>query len=152
MLILLCQCDVKSRGGLFHLGSPGKGTDCSVDRNLPVHAGLVTTWCEATGTTYPFIERRHARERVALSASVEADGVPGWAVSVSECELLINVVIRSKPKALSGLSQKARSRMSRLTPGAHGQIAAGEEAEPNLLVSFMRNTVSPIVRPRRRTG
>jgi hypothetical protein len=34
--------------------SPGFGqeeTDCSVSRNLPVHAGLVTIWCEATGTT-----------------------------------------------------------------------------------------------------
>ena len=50
-LVLLCQCDVKLRRGLFHLAPARKETDCSVNRNLPVHAGLVTVWCEATGTT-----------------------------------------------------------------------------------------------------
>ena len=60
----------------------------------------------------PFFERRRAREKVTLSASVGADGVLGWAVLVSACELLINVVIRSKPKALSGLNQcDMKSRM-----------------------------------------
>ena len=51
LLVLLWQCDVKSRRGLFHLAPARKETDCSVNRNLPVHAGLVTVWCEATGTT-----------------------------------------------------------------------------------------------------
>jgi hypothetical protein len=78
-----------------------------------------------------------------LSASAKADGVLGWAVSVSECELLINVFIRSEPKALSGLSQKACSRMSRLTLGDTDKMTVGEEAEPNLLMSSTRNTVSP---------
>jgi len=50
-LVLLCQCDVKSRRGLFHLAPVREETDCSVNRNLPVHAGLVTVWCEAIGTT-----------------------------------------------------------------------------------------------------
>jgi hypothetical protein len=40
---------------------------------------------------------------------------------VSICELLLNVVSMSKPKALLGLSQKARSGMPRLILGAHGQ-------------------------------
>ena len=71
---------------------------------------------------------------------------------VSISELLINVVTISKPKALSGLSQKACSRMFRLPLGTHGQVTAGEKAEPNLLVSSMRDTVSPIVRQRRRFG
>ena len=73
----------------------------------------------------------------------------GWAVSVSECELLINVVIRSKPKALSGLSQKASSRMSLSCVGTHGLTTVGEKAEPNLLLSLTWNTVSPTVRHRR---
>ena len=48
----------------------------------------------------------------------------GWGARlgsmVSKCELLINVVIRNKPKALSGLSQKACSRLSRSCVGTHG--------------------------------
>jgi hypothetical protein len=68
---------------------------------------------------------------------------------VSECELLINVVISSKPKALSGLGQKAYSRLSLSYVGTHGLTTVGEKAEPNLLLSFMRNTVSPIVRQHR---
>ena len=68
---------------------------------------------------------------------------------VSKCELLVNVVIGSKPKALSGLSQKAYSRLSLSCVGTHGLTTVGEKAEPNLLLSFMRNTVSPIVRQRR---
>ena len=68
---------------------------------------------------------------------------------VSKCELLINVVISSKPKALSGLSQKAYSRLSLSCVGTHGLTTVGEKAEPNLLLSFMWNTVSPIVRQRR---
>lgn len=68
---------------------------------------------------------------------------------VSECELLINVVMSNKPKALSGLSQKAYSRLSLSYVGTHGLTTVGEKVEPNLLLSFMRNTVSPIVRQRR---
>jgi hypothetical protein len=68
---------------------------------------------------------------------------------VSKCELLINVVMSNKPKALSGLSQKAYSRLSLSCVGTHGLTTVGEKAEPNLLLSFMRNTVSPIVRQRR---
>jgi len=45
---------------------------------------------------------------------------------VSGSELLINVVIVSKPKALLGLSQKASSRMSRLTLGHTDNVTAGE--------------------------
>jgi hypothetical protein len=43
---------VKSYKGLFHLVlSAREETGCSVSRNLPVHAGLATIRCEATGTT-----------------------------------------------------------------------------------------------------
>ncbi|WP_258879304.1 helix-turn-helix domain-containing protein [Paraburkholderia sp. BL6669N2] len=45
-------CDVMSRKGLFRLALLAREeTGCSVSRNLPVHAGLVTIRCEATGTT-----------------------------------------------------------------------------------------------------
>jgi hypothetical protein len=56
--------------------------------------------------------------------------------TVSECELLINVVMSSKPKALLGLSQKAYSRLSLSYVGTHGLTTVGEKAEPNLLLLF----------------
>ena len=101
----------------------------------------------------PFIERRRAREKVTLSASVEADGVLGWAVLVSACELPINVVIRSKPKALLGLSQNGTQSDAPFdTRCTRINMTAGEKAEPNPLLSFAWNTVSPIVRPRQNFG
>jgi hypothetical protein len=46
------MCDVMSHKRLFHLELSAKEeTGCSVSRNLPVHAGLATIWCEATATT-----------------------------------------------------------------------------------------------------
>lgn len=104
------ECAVFSAGG-------GEGSERH-------EAGFAGSMAKLGGTSRggnPFFERRCARERALLSASVEADGVLGWAVLVSECKLLINVVIRSKPKALVGLSQNGCSRMLRLTLGAHGQ-------------------------------
>jgi hypothetical protein len=63
---------------------------------------------------------------------------------VSICELSLNVVMSTKPKMLSGLSQKAPERVQGLentlswTPNAPG----GERA-PNPCVSTLWNVVSP---------
>ena len=72
---------------------------------------------------------------------------------VSKCELLINVVISNKPKALSGLSQNGMQSDAPFdTRGTRTDMTAGEEAEPNPPLSFTWNTVSPIVRPRQCFG
>jgi hypothetical protein len=71
---------------------------------------------------------------------------------VSICELSINVVMSTKPKMLTGLSQKALERVQGLdnilswTPNAPG----GERA-PNPFGSTLRNVVSPY-RSCRKTG
>ena len=63
---------------------------------------------------------------------------------VNTCELLINVVMSTKPKMLTGLSQKALERVQGLdntlswTPNAPG----GERA-PHPCVSTLWNVVSP---------
>lgn len=78
-------------------------------------------------TLATLLEQTCVRIRARLMCGVAARlTLPVGVALVSGCELLKNVVIGSKPKALLGLSQKARSRMSRLTLGARGHLTAGE--------------------------
>ena len=56
----------------------------------------------------------------------------------------LNVVIRNKPKMLTGLHQKGRSTAWRLILApSWAPTATGEQRAPNPSVSFTRNTVSP---------
>ena len=63
---------------------------------------------------------------------------------VNTCELLINVVMSTKPKMLTGLSQKALERVQGLyntLSWAHN--APGGERAPTPFGSTLRNVVSP---------
>jgi hypothetical protein len=62
---------------------------------------------------------------------------------VNVSEPLINIVSIKEPKALIGSGQKACSLGPRLYIEGRGRHATGEKAEPNPLVSFMWNRVSP---------
>jgi hypothetical protein len=56
----------------------------------------------------------------------------------------INVVIRNKPKMLTGLNQKVRSTAwSLILAPSWAQRATGEQRAPTPFVSYRRNTVSP---------
>ena len=63
---------------------------------------------------------------------------------VNTCELSINVVMSTKPKMLTGLSQKAPERV----PGLDNTLswtpnAPGGERAPHPFLSTLRNVVSP---------
>jgi len=48
-------------------------TCCPINSNLPIHAWLATTGCEAIGTMYPAFQASQAREVKADSASVNVE-------------------------------------------------------------------------------
>jgi hypothetical protein len=63
---------------------------------------------------------------------------------VNTCELLINVVMSTKPKMLTGLSQKALERVQGLyNTLSWTHNAPGGERAPTPFGSTLRNVVSP---------
>jgi hypothetical protein len=63
---------------------------------------------------------------------------------VNTCELSLNVVMSSKPKMLTGLSQKALERVQGLDNTlSWTRHAPGGERAPNPFGSTLRNVVSP---------
>lgn len=56
------------------------------------------------------------------TASSNAVGELGSGSMVNVCELLINAVMMNKPKLLTGLNQKVRSRITLSSLGLHGQL------------------------------
>jgi len=63
---------------------------------------------------------------------------------VNTCELLINVVMSTKPKMLTGLSQKALERVQGLDNTlSWTSNAPGEQRAPHPSLSTLRNVVSP---------
>ena len=63
---------------------------------------------------------------------------------VSVSKLLLNVVMRNKPKALTGLSQKARGRVWELSPSPIAdRMATGEQAGPTSFMVQERNVETP---------
>jgi hypothetical protein len=84
-----------------------KETDCADDRNLTVHAELVTAPCEAAGN---LIRSLGSGDLVRRAVVCQRQGGSGARLGsmVSRSELLINVVTVSKPKALLGLSPKGK--------------------------------------------
>jgi hypothetical protein len=78
-------------------------TGCTFSRRLRGQAIAVTQLSEALRTMYP---TRRSREADGISESNTRYGA-SLGYMVNGCELLINLVIRNKPKLLIGLGQKA---------------------------------------------
>ena len=84
-----------------------------------------------------------------MSVSFDTDRVQGWNGKVNICELLINVVIREKPKELIGFNQKVCSKDSPLfTWGEHGRNVTGGQAIPNPLIVTYAEHGKPLSLPR----
>ena len=78
-------------------------TGCTFSRRLRRQATVVTRCSEALWTMYP---THRSREADGISESNTRYGT-SLGCMANICEQLINLVIRNKPKLLTGLSQKA---------------------------------------------
>jgi hypothetical protein len=97
------------------------------------------------------IHRRVNRERNSIAASSKAVGGQDSDGIVGIFESLINVVSYNRPKMLTGLNQKVRSRLTHCSLELHGQKAAGGQEEPKpsmaVLPGILGGTWEPCISP-----